>query len=1203
MTVKLRMSPGVAVACLCVALGVAAPASAATPSAGWSIESLAEPTNFSVSETQNAVEALKVLATGGTYELQPSHSAVATVPITWDADAREVQQALEALAEVGPGNVSVTGGPGDASGSSPYIVTWIGGLSGGSPGALLVPESHLTDGVNEGTVSVKAVQREKASDRYTVTATNTGSRASEGEVTVVDDLPAGLVPVHAEIDEQRTENGSRECTLGSSVRCTFTEPVPVGGVLKVNIQVALTTSATGVVVNKARVSDGSGHEASASESTAMNAGPAPFGVDQFAFETTGVDGALDPQAGDHPDAQTTTIALNTVFGEVDGHAGPYNAAQEARDIAVELPLGFSGDPLAVAQCPQNDLTDGEGQLASEGRYHTSCPAASRVGTIQLVWAGGTRPEPFPVYNVVPEHGYPAELGFNAGLAQPFYLYASLVPSAAGYRLRVVTPGALRSGFDVEEISLTIFGAPGERDGTGGSAAFITNPAACSGTPLGANLEIDSWEGASASAEATAYPDVTGCNLLQGVAAFDPSIEVQPETTQADAPAGYQVDLRIPQASQVFGALATPPLRNATVALPPGVSISPAAASGPNALEGCTPGQIDLQGMELGAGHPGGNNSPYDDGLMHASPGHCPEGSRIGTVQVKTPVLASPLQGHLFLAQPQCGGASQPECTEAAAEEGKLVGLYLEAEGSGVIVKLPGSVEVGGYGPHSAQTGLAPGQLRTRFQENPQLPFEDLKIALTGGDRASLANPQTCGTAMTSSVLEPWSAPASGPSATPSWAFQVTGCDAGMPFGPSFSAGTVTPSAGGFSPFTLTLGRHDGEQDLSGVTVSIPPGLLGMLSRVQLCGEPQAAQGTCGQNSLIGHTQVAVGSGSQPLWVSGSVYLTGPYKGAPFGLSVVVPAIAGPFNLGNVIVRSAIHVDPHTSALTIATDPLPQFLDGIPLRIKTVNVTVDKPGFVFNPTNCNQSQVTGILTAAQGASVDVASPFAVGGCANLPFKPSFKVSTAAKTSKKNGASLDVRVTSSPGQANIGKVAVSLPKQLPSRLTTIQQACTEAAFAANPSTCPAGSDIGTATAKTPVLSAPLTGPAYLVSHGGAAFPDLVVVLQGEGVTLDLVGSIDIKHGITSSAFNTVPDAPISSFELSLPEGPHSGLAAVVPAKAKGNLCGQSLVMPTTLTGQNGAQIKQSTKIAVNGCPKAKQKKSKPKHKKTKGKKQGR
>jgi hypothetical protein len=507
--------------------------------------------------------------------------------------------------------------------------------------------------------------------------------------------------------------------------------------------------------------------------------------------------------------------------------------------------------------------------------------------------------------------------------------------------------------------------------------------------------------------------------------------------------------------------------------------------------------------------------------------------------------------------------------------------------TGVLIKIPGRLD----------PDPVTGQIVATFDENPQFPFSDLKVHFFGGPRAPLTTPAGCGTYTTNAMLTPWSAPDSGPPATSSDSFQINGgCGGG--FNPAFNAGTSNNQAGGFSPFTMTFSRSDQDQVLSGVSVKLPPGLLGIIKGVEQCPEPQAGQGACGQGSLIGHTTVAAGAGPNPFYVQGGqVFLTGPYKGAPFGLSVVVPAVAGPFNLGTVVVRAAISVDPHTAQITVSSDPLPTILQGIPLDVRTVNVNIDRAGFTFNPTSCEPLTVGGTLTSTQGATAQVSNRFQVANCANLPFKPKFTVSTQANTSKKNGASLDVKLGYPKGsQANIGKVAVTLPKALPSRLTTIQQACPEATFAANPATCPAGSTIGVATASTPVLSNPVTGPAYLVSHGGAAFPDLVLILQGEGVRLELTGSINIKKGVTSSAFNAVPDAPISSFELKLPEGPHSGLAAVLPAKAKGNLCGTSLTMPTTLSGQNGAQIKQSTKITVSGCAKAK-------HKAKKSKKKGR
>ena len=400
--------------------------------------------------------------------------------------------------------------------------------------------------------------------------------------------------------------------------------------------------------------------------------------------------------------------------------------------------------------------------------------------------------------------------------------------------------------------------------------------------------------------------------------------------------------------------------------------------------------------------------------------------------------------------------------------------------------------------------------------------------------------------------------------------------ASLPFAPGFSAGTTTPAAGAFSPFVLSFSRQDREQDLSGLSVTLPPGLLGRIAGIPLCGEPQANAGTCGPESQVGTTSVLAGPGEHPLNVPrGHVYLTTGYNGAPFGLSIVVPTRAGPFNLGNEVIRARILINPNTAQVTVVTNPLPQSKDGVPFRLRTINTEINRAEFTFNPTNCAQQPITATLTAAQGASAAVSSPFAVTGCTGLPFKPSLTASTQSKTSKANGASLLVRVAQKPGEANIHKVGLQLPSALPSRLTTLQKACSEAQFNTNPAGCPEGSHIGTATAITPVLSVPLTGPAYLVSHGGAAFPDVEFVLQGDGVEIVLDGKTQIKKGITYSRFETVPDAPISSFETILPEGPHSVLSA------SGNLCAQGLAMPTTITGQNGAQVAQSMNIAVTGC----------------------
>jgi hypothetical protein len=304
-------------------------------------------------------------------------------------------------------------------------------------------------------------------------------------------------------------------------------------------------------------------------------------------------------------------------------------------------------------------------------------------------------------------------------------------------------------------------------------------------------------------------------------------------------------------------------------------------------------------------------------------------------------------------------------------------------------------------------------------------------------------------------------------------------------------------------------------------------------------------------------------------------------------------IAGPFNLGTIVTRAKIEVDPATAQITVTTDALPQIVKGVPTDLREVDAVIDRPGFMFNPTNCSPQSFSGTATSSQGTTVGISSPFGVGSCQSLKFQPKFQVSTGSKTSRPNGASLTVKLaypTGSQGmQSNITRVKVELPKQLPSRLTTLQKACTAAQFEANPGGCPTASVIGHATVHTAVLPDPLIGPVYFVSHGGEAFPSLTIVLQGDGVRVDLAGATYIsKQGITSTTFKTVPDVPFSSFELTLPQGPYSALTANLPTSAHGSLCSAKLVMPTELIAQNGLQIHQNTKITPTGCTKAKTKK---------------
>ena len=707
--------------------------------------------------------------------------------------------------------------------------------------------------------------------------------------------------------------------------------------------------------------------------------------------------------------------------------------------------------------------------------------------------------------------------------------------------------------------------------------FVMLPSDCAAGPEGVRVFVDSWQdpGKFVQAPEAVLPAATGCGGLS----FDPALEVSPDTVLADSPVELGVNLRVPQPEEP-GVLSTPNLRNAVVTLPAGMSISPGVVDGVRACNDFGPEGINESGLESERLGP--------DGEPQLAPGHCPDASIVGSAEAVTPLLPEPVKGHLYLARPLCGGPGQAACTEEDARDGRLYRLYLELGGEGALADTGINIKATGV----VSANIATGQLTSTFAENPQTPFSELKLRLNGGPRASLANPQACGEARTTSDFTPWSAPGmtpegllvgGTPDANPSSFYDVTGCASPSGLNPGFAAGTVTPEAGVFTPFTLSLTRNDGEQDLAGIQVHTPPGLLGMLSSVPLCEEPAAAAGTCPEASRIGSTTVASGAGSHPFEIGGVVYLTKSYDGAPFGLSIVTHAVAGPFNLGLIVVRARIDVDRETSALTVTSDPLPQIVFGVPLRLKRVTVNIDRPGFMFNPTNCNAQQVTAKISGSENAVASVSSPFAVGGCGSLAFKPHFSVSTSGKTSKANGASLDVKLTYPPfkagSEANIARVKVDLPKQLPSRLTTLQKACTAHTFEENPANCPAASVVGTVRATTPLLPVGLSGPVFFVSHGGEAFPSLIVVLQGDGVRVDLTGSTFIsKAGITSSTFKTVPDVPVGSFELYLPEGKFSALAA------NGNLCRSKLAMPTEFVAQNGAVLKQSTKISVTSCPQA-------------------
>jgi hypothetical protein len=1027
----------------------------------------------------------------------------------------------------------------------------------------------------------------------TIDVMNVGAAASNGTVTVTDALPPGVTAIAAgelehvgeTVGEPELGHSLWDCTGTKTVTCTNDPagmPSLAGGGgnptrmfegpnrdpqigIEIRVPAGKVTQPNHVTV----AGGGAPTTASTEDPITVSAEPTPLSFTNWSVWFSNADGTLDTQAGSHPYEMTTSFDLS---GEFRPSEFNYSAAngEKVREIQVELPPGLIGDPNAVAKCTRQQL-DGH-----------SCPDDSQVGIISNFVVGDSLFRS-KVFNMVPPAGVPAEIAFIPGEGIEDRIDTT-VRSGSDYGLTAHVPDIPEREFIASV--LTLWGVPGDsshnlwrtnkeggcsqgevedtaledcKPAAGEHKPFLTLPTSCVG-PQTFSIRTNTWQEPNTWIEAhTLTSDsngrpvgFTGCEHLT----FGTPISSEPDTTAADTPAGFTFDVK-PAAGGLLdpNGLGTSDIQNTTVTLPEGVVINPGQAAG---LQACQEAEAHV----------------HDEGIPPA----CPAKSQVGTDEAELPILKGSLKGDVYVLQ------SNPPNLR----------LLITAFGEGVEVKLVLLVHL------DERTG----RLTATLDGAPQAPVSDFKLSFSGGAQAALATPTKCGVYQTTSDFTSWATPFIA-DATPTAAFAITSGTNGapcpgpaLPFTPSLVAGSTTDQAGGFTDFSLLLQAPDDQQRIEKLQFKVPEGLLGMISQVPLCPEPQAQSGTCSSASQIGHTAVASGPGPYPLVVPqpgqppAAIYLTGPYKGAPYGLSIVVPVVVGPFTLQTQIVRAKIEVDPLTAQITVTTDPLPQVIDGVPTDLRTVDAVIDRPGFMFNPTNCSPMSFGGTAFSAQGASAPISSPFQMGSCRSLLFKPNFKVSTSGKTSRKNGASLDAKIVYPRGplganqassQSNLKSVKVDLPKQLPSRLTTLQKACTSQVFEANPANCPADSRVGMASAVTPVLPVELTGPAYFVSYGGAKFPELVFALQGYGVTIYVHGETFInKAGITSSTFHQVPDVPIYQFELKLPQGPFSALAA------NGNLCNTKLKMPTAFTAQDGAQIKQTTPITVTGCTKHKAKK---------------
>jgi hypothetical protein len=948
---------------------------------------------------------------------------------------------------------------------------------------------------------------------------------------------------------------------------------------------------------------------------AFSAAPAmaQFGIAKLAVSARNQDGTPDVQAGSHPYALNTTFVLEE----------PGRETGNLKDVTLELPPGLIGNPEATPRCSYGEFIRQVKGGAEEGR----CPDETAVGLATFyiqnaTTRGNAAASSSAVYNLVPPEGVAAEFGY-VGLETVPVLLEESVRTGGDYGVTTNVPN-VNSKVNIYASKVTIWGTPAdpshdqwrgacvrtlggpaeslsERFGLGegedelegplhlrsegyepeglpestGSCPtgapqkpLLTLPTSCAG-PLTASLRIDSWQQPLLGDEAKAtLPAITGCSRP----GFSPAISVTPEHDAASTASGLHVDLHVPQEGTLSPTgLGNADLRNATVTLPPGLVVNPSSAEG---LVACSPAQIELHGPE---------------------PATCPEASKLGTVEVESPLVGHPLPGSVYLAEQR----NNPF--------GSLLAIYVAVYDpvTGVVVKLAGDVHLD---PVS-------GQISATFAETPQLPFEDFKLTFFGGPRGDLTTPATCGSKTTTTDLTPWTTP-EGADAFPTSTFAVSSgagggacasTESALPNKPSFEAGTESPIAGAYSPFLLKLSREEGTQPISSIDTTLPEGLLGKLAGVTECSDAQIAQAlsrshegdgaleqagpSCPSSSEIGVVNVGAGSGT-PYYVQGHAYLAGPYKGAPLSLEIVTPAVAGPFDLGVVAVRTALYVNESTAQISAISDPIPHILDGIPLDVRSIALRLNRPSFTLNPTSCAEKEITGTETSTLGNVAALRNRFQVSACAALGFKPDLKLSLSGQTKRTGNPALKAVLTYPVGNyANVARTSVILPKGMLIDNAHINSPCTRVIFnegALPGERCSPKSILGTAKVWTPLLSAPEEGNVYFRSNGGERqLPDLVVALRGQ-IPSQLVGFIDSvgKKGAevrrVRTRFQNVPDVPISRFELKL-SGGKKGLL-----ENSQNLCKSKPHGKYQLTAQNGKTYDTEPAVAVS-CGKAGKKKS--------------
>jgi hypothetical protein len=977
--------------------------------------------------------------------------------------------------------------------------------------------------------------------RIIAVVTNVGDAPFSGELTFSDTFPAGMTPANP----TSGQGYAFSCqTVAQTTTCTVdaTGLLP-GAQVYYSIISPVDPSATGTLVNTIEVSGGGAADAVSDQQSTRVGPPDPFAFTDFSAAARDAARFDVMQAGKAPASLTTAVAFPTEGRLFFRNSFlPVSApVEQFKDIVVHVPAGLIGNPTATpARCTGSQLA--QPSPRSGHSLIPDCPMDSQVGIVQIA-----RSDIVPLYNMVPPAGTPAAFGFTYQ-SVPVMLVAHVRPSDNG--IDIVARNASAS-VPVHGAEVTLWGVPADdahdtlrgavcldADGYLGNngnicpsdapeVPFLRLPTSCGPDPLQWAADATSYAHPDTWVHATTTsPRIEGCQFNP----FLPTLAIVPTTAAPHAPTGLDATLTLPQGFAPDG-IAPADMRRATVTLPAGLTINPSSAGG---LKACD--DADLR-------------------LRQEGPSTCPDASKIGTVTLSTPLLDHAIGGTIVV---RSQNSDDPESGELFR-----IAVELRSDDDGIFIRLPGAV----------RADSATGRLTTVFDDLPQLPFASMQLHFKSGPRAPLSTPRTCGTGTVDAQFVSW-----GDAVVPGTSSITTGPCAASRFSPTFHAGSKNPVAGKSTPFRVALARDDGDELFRALTVETPEGVLGKIKNAALCGNAAAETGNCPAASRIGSATTAAGVGGSPFVIAGGqVFLTGPYRGAPYGLAVAVDAVAGPFRLGTVVVRAAIHIDRRTAQLRVVSERFPSILKGVPLNLRAVQIDIDKPNFMVTPTDCSEQRVTGTATSIEGSTAALGARYQVGECRRLRFAPriSMRAGGAGRTGFRDSTPLVTTIRQAPGQANLRRVKVTLPGVLSALLPVVERACTQAQFASG--RC-RQAEIGSVTAVTPLLDEPLTGGVYFVDHPGRTLPDLVLALRGD-VDLDIAGRVTLPHGNQlGTDFAQIPDAPIRKVVVRINAGRNG------PLGVASDLCGRRgrhARASVTMVGQNGTALRKQPRLHIAGC----------------------